>query len=217
MWVKVCGIRTVENGAEVLARRPDAIGLNFYEHSKRRVDLTNARQIAARCDATTRVGLFVNHSLAEVNDICDAVGLSWIQLHGDEPPSFTAELRKQRPDATIIRAVRVGETGLAQLADDLSGGDPKARPDYVLIDSLVAGHYGGSGLTAPWKLLAGWEDLGLPPLILAGGLSPANVAEAIRAVRPFGVDVASGVETEEGLKDPAAVADFISAARNAEN
>ena len=215
MWIKICGIRTVENASEVLDCRPDAIGLNFYSKSKRCIDDVVACGIADQCAAVTVVGLFVNHTARQVDETCDAVGVSWIQLHGDEPMSFIAELRQLRPDSTIIRTVRVGEAGLTAIVQELDGAKANERPDYLLVDADVAEGYGGSGRTVPWHVLAGWQDRGLPRLILAGGLSPANVAEAIRVVRPFGVDVASGVENERGMKDPKAVATFIEAARAA--
>ena len=129
-----------------------------------------------------------------------------IQLHGDEPPEMLAELRSYR----MIRAFRLGAEGLGPLATIWSDAKRSALPAACLVDSKVEGVYGGSGKTAPWDILerdylhAEW-----PPLILAGGLRPDNIAAAIRTVTPWGVDVAGGVESAPGIKNTALVQTFI--------
>jgi phosphoribosylanthranilate isomerase len=218
MWVKICGIRDVETAELVVSLGPDAIGLNFFAKSPRCVDRSVAAEISALLPAAIEsVGLFVNHDLNDVLDTADQCGLTMIQLHGDEPPEFLAKLKGCSDDVQILRALRVDDSGLAEVADYLA----ECRKLDVclagcLIDARVNGEYGGTGHTAPWDLLADQYDADRwPRLIVAGGLHPGNLADAIRITRPFGVDVASGVESERGVKDLALVESFIQAARQA--
>jgi phosphoribosylanthranilate isomerase len=141
------------------------------------------------------------------------VGLHAIQLHGDEPPSYCAQVRSKY----LIRARRLTEKGVSEIASDLETCDKLRRlPDAVLIDSAVSGQYGGTGIKVSWTGLADYRRwLHNVPLILAGGLTPQNVAEAIRIVRPHGVDVASGVESSPGKKDATMIRDFVQASREA--
>ena len=216
MWVKICGIRDVETAERIVLLRPDAVGLNFFEKSPRYVDRAVAAEISiilpTEIDA---VGLFVNHELNDVADTVQQCGLTMIQLHGDEPPEFLAELKACSSKVKILRAFRVDDSGLTQVADYLA----ECRKLGVcltscLIDARVDGEYGGTGCTAPWDLLADqYDSESWPRLIVAGGLHPGNLADAIRVTRPFGVDVASGVESERGVKDLALVEGFIQAAR----
>jgi len=149
--------------------------------------------------------VFVNPTLVQVADIADAVGLTMIQLHGEEGPAFCAEVAR-RTGCKVIKAARVH-----------SGADIQAlaafHVDYHLLDSHLPGQYGGTGETFAWELARAHG--GRVPLILSGGLTPENVAEAIVAVRPFAVDVASGVESAPGRKDPAKVEGFVKAAMEA--
>jgi phosphoribosylanthranilate isomerase len=212
MWVKICGIRDVPTARAVAELRPDAIGLNFYRGSVRAVDRQVAAEITAVLPAPIEpVGVFVNHSVDEIVALCDQCGLRTIQLHGDEPASLLPRLAAYR----IIRAFRVGAEGLESVADYLDEcGRLQALPWACLVDARVEGSYGGTGKTAPWDLLTRDYRFDVwPPLILAGGLTPENVVAAVAAVRPFGVDVAGGVESSPGVKDIAAVARFIAAAR----
>ena len=218
MWIKVCGIRHPDDAAVAVQSGVDAIGINFYPGSTRCVSVETAQRIRDRTgNDVVAVGLFVNASVRHITNVSDAVGLSWIQLHGDEPPELIGELRQRRPHSTIIRAVRVGAEGPGVFIERLAqqaGTD--ARPDHVLVDARVDGLYGGSGQTAPWALLGNWHrHTDLPPLILAGGLRPDNVAQAIDLVHPGGVDVASGVENDNYRKDPTLVAKFIAQCRAA--
>jgi phosphoribosylanthranilate isomerase len=218
MWVKICGIRDVETAELVVSLGPDAIGLNFFAKSPRCVDRSVAAEISALLPAAIEsVGLFVNHDLNDVLDTADQCGLTMIQLHGDEPPEFLAKLKGCSDDVQILRALRVDDSGLAEVADYLA---ECRKLDLCLagclIDARVNGEYGGTGHTAPWDLLADQYDADRwPRLIVAGGLHPGNLADAIRITRPFGVDVASGVESERGVKDLALVESFIQAARQA--
>ncbi|NQV27072.1 MAG: phosphoribosylanthranilate isomerase [Rhodopirellula sp.] len=219
MWVKICGIRDVKTAEQVVMLAPDAIGLNFFATSPRCVKRSVAAEISKTLPASIEsVGLFVNHDLHDVLDTARQCGLTMIQLHGDETPEFLAELKSCVADVRLLRAFRVDGRGLSDVADYLA----ECRKLDVclagcLIDSHVDGEYGGTGHTAPWDLLADQYDADRwPRLILAGGLHPGNLADAIRVTRPFGVDVASGVESERGVKDLALVRDFIQAARQAD-
>ena len=214
MWVKLCGVRTLANARELVALRPDAIGLNFYQNSPRHLTVEAAAEITAMLPRDiAAVGVFVNTSLADLLGTVAAVGLTAVQLHGDEPPERVAALKHYRPDLMLIRAWRVAADDLRDLNAYLAAcRQLGALPDAVLADAKVTGSYGGTGQVAPWALLrdrpADW-----PPLILAGGLVPENVAAAIATVRPWGVDTAGGVESSPGLKDAARAAAFLKAAR----
>jgi phosphoribosylanthranilate isomerase len=212
MWVKICGIRDVETARWVARERPDAIGLNFYAASPRRVPEIAAMQIVRSLpDEVEPIGLFVNHPLLEIRQICEHVGLRCVQIHGDETPEFLAELK----GLEIIRALRVGDEGLAPVHAYLDRcRELNVRLRACLLDANVSGSYGGTGQTAPWERIATEYRCDLdPPLILAGGLTPANVAAAIAAVRPWGVDTAGGVESAKACKDPERVRQFLSLAR----
>ena len=219
MWVKICGIRDVATAEQIVSLKPDSIGLNFFAKSPRCVDRAVAAEISCSLPAAIEsVGLFVNHELNDVLDTAEQCSLTMIQLHGDEPPDFLAELKSCSSDVKILRAFRVDDQGLGEVADYLA----ECRKLGVclagcLIDARVDGEYGGTGHTAPWDLLADQYDADRwPRLILAGGLHPGNLADAIRVTNPFGVDVASGVESERGVKDLTLVRDFIQAARQAD-
>lgn len=218
MWVKICGIRDVETARCICELGADAIGLNFFAPSPRFVERAAAREITqAVADSVEAVGLFVNHELHEVIETAAECGLKTVQLHGDEPPEFLAELMSRRPELRLLRAFRVDESGCGAVADYLAECQRlNVSLTGCLVDSHVTGEYGGTGHTAPWDLLADQYDAARwPRLIVAGGLNPGNVAEAIRVTRPFGVDVASGVESARGVKDLDLVREFIVAARSA--
>jgi phosphoribosylanthranilate isomerase len=179
----------------------------------------NVAEATAIADALTyevdRVGVFVNATAEEIREICKAARIHLIQLHGDEPPEFLGELNK---DFDIIRARRLDERGTQAIVEDIEACCELAGfgPDAVLIDAALPGAYGGTGQNADWQLLSDYEVWWRSwPLILAGGLTPENVGEAIRIVRPHAVDVASGVEASPGKKDHAKVRDFVAAARKA--
>ena len=214
MWIKICGIRDPETVSQIAALGPDAVGFNFFRGSKRFIDIAAAADGVRRLPAgIAPVGVFVNHSLDEIREICAQTGIATVQLHGDESPDFAAELTGLK----VIRVYRIGSAGLQPVSEDIArcrtvGLEPRA----CLVEPAVAGQYGGSGTTAPWEsIAAGWQTAEWPPLVLAGGLTPENVAEAIRAVRPWGVDVASGVESSPGAKDAGRTAKFLQAARDA--
>ena len=219
MWIKVCGLRDVETATAVADLGVDAIGLNFFAKSPRSVSREVAQQItAALPQHVESIGLFVNHSLDDVLMTATTCGLDCVQIHGDEPPEFLAQLKESNPQLKLLRAFRVGDEGCRDVADYLA----TCRQLGVclsgcLIDAKVAGAYGGTGHTAPWDLLADQYDAARwPRLILAGGLNPSNVAAAIAKTQPFGVDVASGVESQPGLKDLSLVRRFVDEARRSQ-
>lgn len=214
MWVKICGWRTEEMLEAALAAgaRPDAIGLNFFAGSPRATTVEIARRVAQRHSREIEpVGLFVDHSVPSILEIAKACGIRTLQLHGDYPASELPPLREFR----VIRVYRLPGASLDPVAEDLAACRRAGVCPWVcLVEPKVDGAFGGTGTLGPWGLLRGWPA-DFPPLLLAGGLTPQNVTEAIRTVRPWGVDTASGVERERGQKDPALVKAFIDAARSA--
>jgi phosphoribosylanthranilate isomerase len=201
LLVKICGVTTPEDAAMAAAAGADAIGLNLWPGSKRYVDDAAARAVLAAVPAgVLKVGVFVNAPAAEVAARARALGLDRAQLHGDERPEDFGAV----DGTSIVRVVRVrDETSFAAAAG--------WTPALWLYDAFVDG-FGGGGREAPWSLVA---RNARRPFLLAGGLRPDTVAAAVTAVRPDGVDVASGVEVIPRRKDPALVAAFIAAARGA--
>jgi phosphoribosylanthranilate isomerase len=194
---KICGITRIEDMLAAVAHGCDAIGLVFYQHSPRFVTLEQAAQIVAALPPfVTAVGLFVDAENQEVERVLQSVRLDLLQFHGDESPAYCASFG--RP---YIKAVRVRpETNLVQYAADYAGA--KA----LLLDAYTEGVHGGTGQVFDWELIP--SDLSLP-VILAGGLNPGNVAEAIRRTHPYAVDVSGGVEREKGIKDADKIAAFM--------
>jgi phosphoribosylanthranilate isomerase len=212
--IKICGITSVEDAQIVVAAGVDAIGLNFYPKSPRYVQPSVAAAIAAAVPrGIIRTGLFVNAPAVEILRLCDQVPLDLIQLHGDEPPGFLASLGG-RP---VMRAFRLGESGIAPVFDYLAECRRlKCLPRLVLLDAFRHGQYGGTGQTTDWTEAKRYRtDATCPPLVLAGGLTPDNVAAAIDAVRPVAVDTSSGVEVSPGKKSADAVKRFVAAAQAA--
>jgi phosphoribosylanthranilate isomerase len=213
--IKICGVTNVADAQAAVDAGADALGFNFYRSSKRFIERDVAQQIADVVpDHVAKVGVFVNHSIRDIQDAVESLGPSYIQLHGDEPAELLSELPAE---IKIIRAYRCGPNGLAPLARYLARCDSLGRaPDAILLDADAAGAFGGTGQAADWTLIANQRAmLGGIPLILAGGLKPTNVAQAITAVHPDAVDVASGVERQPGRKDHELMKQFIAAARAA--
>lgn len=199
--IKICGITRIEDGLVCAALGADAIGLVFYPASPRYVEPATARAIGRSLPPfVTRVGLFVNPRADEVSRVLDAVELDVLQFHGDESPEFCGQFR--RPYLKAAR-VRPG-LDLLEYARRFATGDG-LQAQAMLCDADVEG-YGGGGKVFDWGLLP--DSLPLP-LILSGGLSPDNVASAIRRVRPLAVDVSSGVEHGKGIKDKTKIERFI--------
>ncbi len=211
MWVKICGWNDPAVLRESLALSiPDAIGLNFYKKSPRAVNWLQAREVCRQLPVSVEtVGVFVNHTPTEIRKVIRDVGLTHIQLHGDESPDIVALLK----DLSIIRAFRLAKPSLDSIKQDLQALSFRGiRPWAYLVDAWHATDYGGTGQVAPWSVLTEWKPE-WPRLILAGGLTPENVIEACGIVKPFGVDTASGVESERGRKSPELVHKFIEASR----
>jgi phosphoribosylanthranilate isomerase len=211
--IKICGITTVEDALLAAEAGADAIGLNFYDKSPRYVTAARAKEI---CDAlpagVAKVGVFVNSLPKGIIATVNRVGLTAVQLHGDEGPDFIAALGK----LPIIKAFRCKESTLDGVNAFLDLCGESSQPIAVLLDAHAPGNYGGSGQVLDWAGLARERNklLGLP-LILAGGLTPQNVAQAVSLARPDAVDTASGVESAPGKKDPDKVRDFVAAAKTA--
>jgi len=216
MWIKICGIRDRETAGKIAQLKPDAIGLNFYEKTPRAVSIETAVDIVANLpEAIEPVGVFVNHSVEEIRLICGQCRLQTVQLHGDEPPRLLQKLQKFDAKLKILRAYRLGADGFARLDEYLAECETlDSMPSACLINASVDGVYGGTGTTVDWKMVNNeYHRRNWPPLILAGGLTPENVTEAIQTVKPWGVDVAGGVEVSTAVKDLAKVELFIDTAR----
>ncbi len=209
--IKFCGITRLDDAELAVSAGAWAIGLIFWPRSPRRCELDAAGEIAGAVKRRAEVaGVFVNATLDHVAAIADAVGLTMLQLHGDEGPAYCSEAAR-RTGCKVIKAVRVR-----------SGADLRAlaafHTDYHLLDSYVAGLPGGTGETFSWDIVRGNWIPTRPrvPVILSGGLNPDNVADAIAAVRPFAVDVASGVERAPGVKDQDKLTAFAAAVQAAQ-
>lgn len=202
--VKICGITRAEDGRAAAYCGAHAIGLVFHAPSPRNVGIAQARAIVqALPPFVTVVGLFVDVPAATVRDTLSQVPLQVLQFHGDESPAFCAGF-----DLPYIKAIRV-----TPRADLVKCAHAYRDAKALLLDAYVEGVHGGTGAVFDWRLIP--ERLPLP-VVLSGGLNPDNVTEAIRAVRPWAVDVSSGVEAARGIKDRLKIAAFIAGVRNAD-
>jgi phosphoribosylanthranilate isomerase len=208
--IKVCGVTLADDAARVAAAGVEFIGLNFWPDSKRYLDPARAPMIAAAARAAGPiqvVGVFVDADLEEMVEIAAKVPLDFVQLHGDEDPEDVATIveKTKRP---AWKSIAMGA------AKDLEGFE-QWGVEYILLDTPSAGR-GGSGKTFDWTLaIDARRRYPARRFFLAGGLEPGNVAAAITAVSPWGVDVASGVEAAPGIKDPDKLAAFVAAVRGA--
>jgi len=205
--VKICGITNLQDARHAAERGADAIGFNFYSGSKRYISPTDAAVIVAQISAgVQKIGVFVNAPIEEIVEIEHAVQLDTVQLHGDETAEFIEELRLES-DASIIKAVRIGP--------DFDAYDAlQYKADAILLDAFSIDERGGTGETFDWAIARQIVEV-VDRVYLAGGLSPDNVADAIRAVKPFAVDACSLLEASPGFKDREKVAAFIKAAKEA--
>lgn len=202
--VKICGITQVEDALAAVDAGADALGFMFFEQSKRNLSFDRAAAIIRELPPfVTKVGVFVNATEEFIGRALAATGIDTLQLHGEEPPEFCGRFAPVK----VIKAFRM--SGRESLAECLR------YPRHAwLLDSFVAGAHGGTGATFDWDVAA--EAVHRHPMtILAGGLKPATVADAVRKVRPFAVDVSSGVELAPGRKDHALVRQFIETAKSA--
>jgi phosphoribosylanthranilate isomerase len=206
MRVKICGVTNLDDAAEAVQLGAWAIGLIHYDESPRAVESAEAVRIAAafrrKCEV---VGVFVNPELGRVAKAVEDVGLTMVQLNGEEGPSFCAEVAR-KTGVKVVKAIHVSSAADIHAAETF-------RTDFHLFDKRGKGLWGGSGESFDWGLLK--ERRSQVPAIVAGGLRPGNVAEAIAATHPYAVDVASGVEAEPGRKDHAAMTAFFEAAQAA--
>jgi phosphoribosylanthranilate isomerase len=204
--IKFCGITTLEDAHDAVSAGAWAIGLIFWPHSPRACDPGVAVEIAAAVKRRAEVaGVFVNPTLDQVAATADAVGLTMVQLHGDEGPVFCDEIAR-RTGCKVIKAARIRSRADMQALQAFRGAD------YHLLDSHVPGMPGGTGETFEWEHARAHR--GPVPVILSGGLTAENVAEAIAVVRPFAVDVASGVESSPGRKAHGKLTAFAAAVRS---
>jgi phosphoribosylanthranilate isomerase len=199
--VKICGLTRPEDAVAAAEFGAWALGMVLWPDSARHCTLEQAAEISAATRRSAELaGVFVDAQLGELCEAANALGLSMVQLHGDEGPQYCEEVAR-RTGAKVIKAVRVRDgssiLALRQYRDI----------DYRLVDTYRAGVPGGTGETFDWRVLRELDSQ--IPLILSGGLNPENVADAVAAVRPFAVDVASGVESSPGVKDHARMREFI--------
>ena len=209
--VKICGIRDKNHALAAVEAGADFIGLVFAP-SKRQVTPTQACDIVSAVkkssDATKVVGVFVNAPASQVNEIADFCALDCVQLSGDESWEYCREIVEP-----IIKAIRIGQQSLEEICAELSAGGEllPAQRFITLLDSQVEGKYGGTGESFNWNLAQQIAEKF--PVIIAGGLDPKNVASLIEIVRPWGVDVSTGVESN-GLKDVSKIRAFVKAVRS---
>ena len=211
--IKFCGLTRLEDAVAAVQAGADMLGFNFYPQSRRflaPVDCTRLveglrEKLGHRLTHIQLVGIFVNARFREIITIMEQCGLDLAQLSGDE----TAE-ELDRIGERAFKAIRSsGQLPLTQVSEIYP---PRKSPPALLVDAASPGHYGGSGLTADWSQA---EKLARKtPILLAGGLNAVNVSEAIRLVRPWGVDVATGIETVPGIKDRTKMVNFVQAVRN---
>jgi phosphoribosylanthranilate isomerase len=198
VWVKICGVTRAEDAEVAVAAGADAIGVNFYPSSPRFCDAAAARAIVEAVAGRAIVyGLFVNESRERISAIVSDIGVTGIQLHGDEPEELARGW-----GLPLIRAIRAGAR------DEVRRALAMATGYRVLLDSPRGG---GSGTAFDATLVEGMD---LAEAVVAGGLTPGNVSERIRLLRPWGVDVSSGVEAGPGIKDPLRVREFVSNAKS---
>lgn len=204
MKIKVCGITSYRDASMALSLGVDALGFNFYSRSPRYVAPAAARRIVNRLPPfVTKVAVYVNSGdPAEVERWARHAGMDALQLHGDETPEYCRLLAHWR----LLKAIRIGE---GFQPEDLQ----KYRVSAFLLDTRDPKQYGGTGKPFDWKVAAALRTK--LPIVLAGGLSPENVADAVRVVRPYAVDVCSGVEISPGRKDRRKLAAFINEVRRA--
>lgn len=220
--IKICGIKTLKDALAAIDAGADYLGFNFYSKSVRFIEKETCAEITSvlkrKHPQIKLVGVFVNSTVDEVNNILETCSLDLAQLHGDETPEMLNALNEKAFKAIRLSSPESAETSIYPFLISVtksvsiresvteSVGNPA-----LLVDAAVKGIYGGSGVTADWSAAA--ELAKRYPLLLAGGLTPENVADAVRQVNPWGVDVASGVESAAGEKDAAKMSAFVKAVR----
>ncbi len=216
LWIKICGNTSLEDARLAAEAGADAVGFVFAPSPRRVTAAQVAAIVPGLPDSLEKIGVFVDASMEEIESTVRDVGLTGVQLHFDAAPELTARLRERfGPELRILRVVHfdAGSAGKAEANMD----DPNL--DAVMVDSRTASAVGGTGVAFDWLAASATlfqnDETRKRRLVVAGGLNPENVAEAIAALRPWGVDVVSGVEATPGRKDPARVRSFIANARAA--
>lgn len=214
--VKICGVTSAADAVAAVRAGADAVGVNFYAPSPRCVSVETAREIAEAVEAVggaLAFGVFVDQSWPEMERILDRVGWMGVQLHGDQTPETAARLRP-RP---VLRAFRFRSPEILPEIESYfdACSTLESGPVGILLDAYDPSAPGGTGRTLDWSRLTGRLAANVPWL-LAGGLTPANVGEAVAVCRPWGVDVAGGVESSPGVKDPEKIKTFVQAVRTAD-
>lgn len=215
MKVKICGITNLEDAIISAEYGADAVGFIFFKRSPRCIDVKTAKGIInALPPFITKVGVFVNEGRDRINKIIDEAGIDIIQLHGDEPPEFCNGFKKG-----VIKAFKISDEGRWVRGSRKVVGQGlslasllKYRVSAYLLDTFEEGVEGGTGKAFNWEIAKEAKRFGR--IILAGGLTPDNVADAIKRVKPYAVDVSSGVEERPGKKDPVMVREFIERAKS---
>lgn len=201
--VKICGITSLADAIACVEAGADALGFMFYKRSPRYIEPAVAAEIARQLpEHIIRVGVFVNEQVATVKAVLGVCRLDLLQFHGDEPPEYCSQFNMR-----TMKAFRVRDTGSLRLL-------PAYGTDFWLLDAYVPVLRGGTGETFNWQLAVEAKKFGRA-IFLAGGLTPENVAGAVRLVQPYGVDVSTGVESAPGKKDHAKIRAFIEAAKGA--
>jgi phosphoribosylanthranilate isomerase len=215
-WIKICGITNLEDALVAVDAGADAVGFVFYEKSPRKISVEAAREIVEKLpEGVEKVGVFVNEYEDSICATADEAGLTAVQMHGDDEDPHVADLLVgRRPSLKVLAAISMRHPSPVGWASVWN-------PDVVrafLVDSGTQSKLGGTGEVFDWKASVGTLDeiVRFGPVVLAGGLTAANVGGAIGITRPWGVDVASGVEARPGKKDPVKVRAFVKAVRDAE-
>lgn len=219
MWIKICGVTTPEDARTVAASHADAIGLNFYAPSKRFLPPHVRNSVRdAIAENVEVVGVFVNSPMTDVARCAEETRLDTVQFHGDETPELVNQFHQTCPHIGIIRAFRIDDSGFHFADQWLEQATAMGIPlQAALIDAYRPGEYGGTGhqLSVTTVTSWNWPQQDNNNLILAGGLRPENISDAVTAIRPFGIDTASGVEDDPGRKNADAVKRFVDNARRA--
>jgi len=223
MWIKICGITQVDDGVSVAKSGASAIGLNFFEGSRRFVSADRAVPIISAVRSITPdrpldiVGVFVNSAIPEVAQIARQLSLTAVQFHGDESLASIAEFRRLMPKTHIIRAMRVSLERSELCLAELDRIQSEVGLSGCLLDAYVSGEFGGTGTKVDLRIARQYLTSPRPRLILAGGLTPDNVGDVILRAKPWGVDTASGVEASPGRKQPEKIAAFVASAAQADS
>ncbi len=213
-WVKICGMTNLEDALVAVDAGADAVGFVFYETSPRCVTLEKAREICAQLPETVgKVGVFVNEREDVICSAVDETGVSAVQMHGDrEDPQVADRIVQRHPEMRVLAAISMGREDAQAQAKRWN---PKSVEAFLL-DSGTSAKHGGTGMAFDWKVAAaGVSDMKkMGKIIAAGGLTAENVIEAMEILKPWGVDVVSGVEASPGKKDPEKVRAFVKAVRD---